>query len=527
VLRREELSSGFVQWLIDREARPDREHAARFCAAQRLSAAEIAGRTDLRRLYAQRGGLRRQVIPALFRNHRASVFFALDLAATAAELAESPLPLPPPLDEDRGEPLRRVHDHMFRSTVMRRRRDPAWQAEERRAFAHLREAMLAPFLAGPVTPRLDLIDDQIVWGRSPVRLDLAGGWTDTPPYCLEAGGSVLNVAVDLNGQPPIQVFVKHRPQPDILVRSIDLGVDEIIADYDRIAGYDQVGDAFSIVKAALALCGFHPRFQGTAPHSSLRAQLEALGGGLELSLVAAVPKGSGLGTSSILAATVLGTLANACGLPWTAQDLIPRTLVLEQMLTTGGGWQDQAGGLLPSIKLVETGPGLDQIPTVRWLPERLLAAPHANSTLLLYYTGITRVAKGILQEIVRGMFLNAGERLAVLREIGANARRAAEAVQRADAEGLGRAIARSWQLNQELDAGTNPPSVAAILDAVGDWLSAAKLLGAGGGGYLLMLAKDPEAARRVRERLAAEPPNARARFVDFGVSASGLQITRS
>jgi len=54
-------------------------------------------------------------------------------------------------------------------------------------------------------------------------------------------------------------------------------------------------------------------------------------------------EGSGLGTSSILAATVLAALGDLCGLSWDRNTLFTRTLALEQMLTTGGGWQDQAG----------------------------------------------------------------------------------------------------------------------------------------------------------------------------------------
>ena len=92
---------------------------------------------------------------------------------------------------------------------------------------------------------------------------------------------------------------------------------------------------------------------------------------------------------------------------------------------------------------------------------------------------------------------------------------------------LFRSVRRSWELNQRLDSGTNPPGVQAIMAQVSDWLAGAKLLGAGGGGYLLMYAKDIEAARRVRESLTRQPPNAKARFVGLSLSTTGLQVTRS
>jgi len=78
-----------------------------------------------------------------------------------------------------------------------------------------------------------------------------------------------------------------------------------------------------------------------------------------------------------------------------------------------------------------------------------------------------------------------------------------------------------------LDPGTNPPAVQAVLDQVKPYLAAAKLLGAGGGGYLLMLAKDEVAGARLRQVLTHHPPNPRARFVAFNVSNEGLQLTRS
>ena len=494
--------------------------------ARRLSAAEIGEQINLRRLLGQQTEHLRRVLRPLAENHRHSVFYKLDLLATARTYAATSAELPTELGANE-EPLKRVSDRMFRAAVRRARGAADWERDETAAFGMLRELILREMEVQPVTPVLSAQQDQIVWGRSPIRLDLAGGWTDTPPYCLQNGGQVLNVAVDLNGQPPIQVFARRSDTPELVVRSIDLGIEERVRTYEELQQFEQVGSGFTVAKAAFALAGFLPRFQPGGKHASLTDQLREFGGGIELSMLSAVPKGSGLGTSSILAATLLGTLSEFCGLRWGTNDLFRRTLALEQMLTTGGGWQDQAGGLLRGIKLVETSPGLDQKPTIRWLPGRFFSREYADQTVLLYYTGITRVAKEILKEIVRGMFLNSRTHLEILGDIGANAGRAADAIQREDWDALCGAVRRSWELNRRLDAGTNPPAVQAILDQVGDYLAAAKLLGAGGGGYLLMFAKDVTAGRRIREILTANPPNAGARFVGLSLSETGFQVTRS
>jgi len=147
--------------------------------------------------------------------------------------------------------------------------------------------------------------------------------------------------------------------------------------------------------------------------------------------------------------------------------------------------------------------------------------------VLLYYTGVTRLAKNILDEIVRGIFLNSARCLRVIEDIGANALVAASAIRACNYEALVASVRTSWALNQALDSGTNPLAIQSILDEVKDYLAACKLLGAGGGGYLLMFAKDAEAGNRIKNILTENPPNAGARFVDFNISQTGLQRTRS
>lgn len=522
-----QIEPAFVQWLFEPAPETQGGFAARWRALPRLSAQQMCEQVNLRRLYQQRARLRQHCLLPMLKNFRRSIFFRLDLEATARVFAEGADPLPELRFGGDDDPMQLVHDQMFRSAVRRHRNEPDWQQFEAGAFARLREMIAHEAQLAPACPRRSVLEDQIVWARSPIRFDLAGGWTDTPPYCIEHGGKVLNLAADLNGQPPIQVFAKLSEPPELVMRSIDLGVEERVRTYAELDTFGQPDRPFALAKAAFALAGFLPRFHAHGGFASLEQHLRDFGSGIELSLLSAVPKGSGLGTSSILAATVLAALDDLCGLDWDRNVLFTRTLALEQMLTTGGGWQDQAGAIFRGVKLIETAPGLAQKPSIRWLPQHLFDHEYANRSILLYYTGLTRLAKNILAEIVRGIFLNSPIHLGIIADIGANADLASAAIQKCDYQMLLAAIRNSWTLNQRLDAGTNPPAVEQILARIKDYLGAAKLLGAGGGGYLLLFGKDETAAAKIKQLLTSHPPNARARFVNFSLSETGLQLTRS
>lgn len=492
--------------------------------SRRLSADELSAQADLRRLYAQRESFRRGNWEALSSNYEKSVFYQLDLADVAVQFHRLGLQAPDVLPAD-APLMQRIHNRMLRARIAQWNGTPMAD-EEAAAFGLLREGLLADLCERKLHPTLHVYSDQIVWGRSPVRIDVAGGWTDTPPYSLFAGGHVVNLAIELNGQPPLQVYVKPCAEPHIVLRSIDMGAIERVTTYEELQDYRRVGSPFSIPKAALTLAGFSPLFSDVA-YPSLRRQLEEFGCGIELTLLSAIPAGSGLGTSSILASTVLGSLSDFCGLAWDKNEICTRTLVLEQLLTTGGGWQDQYGGVLQGVKLLQTEPGFNQQPLVSWLPEQLFVHPDYRDCHLLYYTGITRTAKGILAEIVRSMFLNSSSHLQLLGEMKVHALQLAEAIQRNRFEDYGSLIGKTWRQNQALDSGTNPPAVEAIIRRIADYTLGYKLPGAGGGGYLYMVAKDPQAAARIREELHRLAPNPRARFVDMTLSDKGFQVSRS
>jgi galactokinase/mevalonate kinase-like predicted kinase len=511
-----------LRWMI---AEPGcAEGKAIWEAAAKMSADDLLNHTNLLRLTAQRKAFRAKNWPSLAANHEKSVFYQLDLSDAAAEFVAADIPLPAPLAAD--VPLmKQVHDSMFRAHVLRLKGE-GYEDSQQHAFSLLRDGLIESMENRKSSPRLHVYRDQIVWARSPVRIDLAGGWTDTPPYCLYAGGNVVNVAIELNGQPPLQVYIKPSKDPVITLRSIDLGAMEVITTWEELGNYNKVGSPFSIPKAALSLAGFLPAFS-TGKYASLKEQLAAFDSGIEITLLSAIPAGSGLGTSSILAATVLGALSDFCGLGWDKNETGNRSLILEQLLTTGGGWQDPFGGVVHGVKLLQTNEGVNQSPLVRWLPDYLFTDPQYQPCHLLYYTGVTRTAKDILAEIVRSMFLNSGKHLQLLAGMKSHALDMYDAIQYGDFTAYGRLVGKTWEQKKAIDAGTNPPAIEALIARIKDCALGYKLPGAGGGGYLYIVAKDPEAATRIRRILTARPLHPNARLVEMSLSRKGLQISRS
>lgn len=365
-----------------------------------------------------------------------------------------------------------------------------------------------------------ILRDQVVWVTTPVRLDFAGGWSDTPPISTELGGSVLNAAVTLNGQYPVQVMAKLNGKNAIRVSSIDLG--ESIT-YTKTADLLAPPDPHawdSLARAALVLTGIVP----SDPRESLSRRLEAFGGGLDITIFSALPKGSGMGTSSILGCALLACLDRVSGEPFNPERLTLLTSVLEQRMSTGGGWQDQLGGMLPGVKLVRTEPGPDQTPSLRWTPARLFGDDF-RARSLLYFTGRKRLAKNILKNVVnRYLDRDRGLMDTVVR-LKEGAERTRRALDAQNLEAFAQGVAEYWSLKKSIDPGSTTEQIEEMLERVKDRVLVAMLPGAGGGGFVFMIAKSAEDARAIREDFEADPPNGDGRFFDFAIDDEGMKVT--
>jgi galactokinase/mevalonate kinase-like predicted kinase len=278
------------------------------------------------------------------------------------------------------------------------------------------------------------------------------------------------------------------------------------------------GSVFSIPRAALQLHGLAVQGQ------KLEETLRRLGGGLEISCQVRLPVGSGLGTSSILAATLLRALAVISGRDLGDHALSETVMQLEQRMTTGGGWQDQAGGIFPGAKLLITGPGLRQrirVQPVVWSQER---QAEFCAHMVLFDTGIQRMAKGLLRQVVSRYLARETATIQVLHSIKTLAVEMSYAMAEGDWPHLGELLDRHWQLNKVLDPHTANAPINAILDLARPWIHGAKLAGAGGGGFLMLLARDAEAAAGLRGALASHEAQGGGAFVRYRLAQEGLRV---
>ncbi len=393
----------------------------------------------------------------------------------------------------------------------------------RRALAAVGESLEAEVVAPRTPPRAAIRPDETVWISAPARVDLAGGWSDTPPICQERGGAVVNLAIDLDHRPPVHAIAKLGDEPVITIHSVDLGQQRIIRRSEELFDHRDPRDWTALAKAALRIVGIAP----PSPRVPLRGWLERFGGGLSLAMLAAVPKGSGLGTSSILGATVLACLDRVTGGDGGRgagdRDLVARTSLLEQMIATRGGWQDQLGGLEAGLKICRSERGLEQRPRVEPIPldpafERELAA-----RTVLCYTGRRRMARDILERVVDRYLARDPGVLAIVDDLKDNAERLREAALAGDIDRFADEVNRYWRLKVALDPLATTPEIEAMAGRFRSSLAAWILPGAGAGGFLFMIARSAAHATRIRDRFRADPPNALARPVAWSIARHGLR----
>jgi D-glycero-alpha-D-manno-heptose-7-phosphate kinase len=299
--------------------------------------------------------------------------------------------------------------------------------------------------------------------QTPLRIGLVGGGTDLPDYYQEHGGRVLNCAIDKY----VYVIVKQRFDDDIYV---NYSQKEIVSRVDDLQ-HDLVREALRMTEVA---------------------------SGVEITLLADIPAaGSGLGSSSSVTVGLLHALFAYQGEQMSADELAERACEIEiERCGKRIGKQDQYIAAFGGVRDISFGPG-DQVVANDL---RLSAGQRRalQEEILLFYTGVTRSADTILREQSAKVAVSL-ERLHLMRDLAGVA---VERVRQGDLDGLGAALQEGWRAKRQLATGVSNNQIDEAVDrALDAGASGAKVTGAGGGGFLLVLCP-MERQRSVRRSLA-------------------------
>lgn len=332
----------------------------------------------------------------------------------------------------------------------------------------------------------------------PVRVNWGGGWSDTPPYCNENGGAVLNAALKLGGKNPILVVVKKLDKKHIVFESEDMGTYGEFVDICDIQDCKNPYDPFALHKAALISCGVVPKDENIP----LEDVLNRLDGGIYLSTqVLGIPKGSGLGTSSILSAACVKALYEFLGEDIAREHLYETVLCMEQIMSTGGGWQDQVGGLTNGIKLISTQKGLEQKINVEYIEVSDKTKKELSDRFALIYTGQRRLARNLLREVV-GKYISSNETVVdVLYEIQNVAKDMSKCLISGDVDGFAKLLNYHWDLSKKLDKGCTNTCINQMFLTIEDLIDGKFICGAGGGGFIQVILKKGVTKEQLKNRL--------------------------
>lgn len=333
--------------------------------------------------------------------------------------------------------------------------------------------------------------------KLPLRVNWGGGWSDTPPYCNENGGTVLNVAILLNGEKPVEVTLEKIGERKIIFDSRDM---DAHGEFDNIEELQRTGDPFdpfALQKACLLACGIIPK-EG----HELGEILDRLGGGFVMnSEVTNVPKGSGLGTSSILSAACVKAVFDFMGIPYTEDDLYSHVLAMEQIMSTGGGWQDQVGGITPGLKYITSMNGIDQKLNVSHIKLSEETKNELDDRFCLIYTGQRRLARNLLRDVIGRYVGNEPDSLFALEEIQKTAALMRFELERGNVDGFAKLLDYHWQLSKKVDAGSSNTLIEQIFSSIEELIDGKLVCGAGGGGFLQVMLKKGVTKKQVADRL--------------------------
>lgn len=328
----------------------------------------------------------------------------------------------------------------------------------------------------------------LIRSKAPLRISFCGGGTDVSPYPEKKGGVALSATIDKYAYGTLETGKGKAIQ----VTSLD---------YDVVAKYHSKKDLIydgnlDLVKSVIKRFGSKE--------------------GINLFLHSDAPPGSGLGSSSTLMVCLIGLFKHWKKLTLNNYEIAQMAYKIERKdLGISGGMQDQYAATFGGFNFIEFSNSV----IVNPLRIRKDIINELNYRLLLCYTGKTRLSAGILKRQTAAYVKKERVVLAALDEIKTLTVQMKNALLTGALDDFGNLLNVAWAEKQKLDKYINNPQIQALYDlAKKSGALGAKLLGAGGGGYLLIFC--PYNKKHV---IAGKMEQAGGQIVEFSFESEGLQ----
>ena len=350
-------------------------------------------------------------------------------------------------------------------------------------YLHLREEILNNYFFGKDTEKSVECKKEKAEISLPVRVNFSGTWTDAMPYCIHNGGEVVNMAVTVDGEKPIKVTAEKIEEKHIVFLSD--GVSEIFT-FDKLQTGEELSD-FNLHRAVLETIGIN---KDTIVKDGFRLSTE----------VSLIDKGSGLGVSSILLGGCFKALGELFGKEYTDEEIFGMVFVAEQIMKTGGGWQDQTGGLTKGLKIISTDAGYEQIPHVKRINLSPEFEKFISEKFILVPTGQRHFGRFIVNDVA-GRYLDKNEdSLSALSEIKKLNKKIIDCIEKNNFEVFSENLNRHFELLRKISPAVSDEKIDALTSSLlEEKADAVSICGAGGGGYLLVVMKDGETVESVSE----------------------------
>ncbi|MDR2601024.1 MAG: dehydrogenase [Spirochaetaceae bacterium] len=337
----------------------------------------------------------------------------------------------------------------------------------------------------------------IVRSKAPLRLGLAGGGTDIASYYRKFGGCVLNATIDMYAHCTLE------PDDEKTVRFY-------AADINESAVYG-VKETLPVNSNLPLHCGVYNRIMRDYPQENPR--------GLKITTYSDAPPGSGLGSSSTMVVAVIKAFEQYLNLPLGEYDVASMAYTVErEEIGLSGGKQDQYAATFGGFNFMEFYTDekviVNPLRLKRWIRNEL------EASIVLYYTGVSRESASIINAQIKSAQSNDAKRLESMHQIKEAASGMKEALLKGDFAGLCARLNEAWRAKKNAADSISNPFIDGIYNYVMEnGALAAKISGAGGGGFMMVYC-DPVNKPRLVKALKEKGGNIfNASFTEIGTQA--------